>query len=170
LRAEAGRDPAIADGVLTRAKRLRASMRNIFFKLADGKQPTERDLGVLNFDLAASLSHARVWPTGADGGFAWGWAGRNLDAPIWPITRSAADLLTSETERGLVRECGADDCRWLFLDTTKNRSRQWCSMQSCGNRQKARRHYQRLRQSRGGEEASGLASESARGARPERRR
>jgi predicted RNA-binding Zn ribbon-like protein len=161
LRAEAGRDPAVAAGVLTRAKRLRASMRHIFFKLADAKEPTEQDLGVLNFDLAASLSHARVVPTGGEGAFVWGWAGRNLDAPIWPVTRSAADLLTSEVERRLVRECGADDCRWLFLDTSKNRSRQWCSMQSCGNRQKARRHYQRLRESRGGDEASAASSSAA---------
>src|SRR3989442_8269959 len=67
---------------------------------------------------------------------------------IWPIARSAADLLTSDEQRQLVRECGAPDCLWLFLDTTKNRSRQWCSMQSCGNREKARRHYQRLRAQR----------------------
>ena len=46
----------------------------------------------------------------------------------------------------------ADDrsefCFWLFLDTTRNRSRQWCSMTSCGNREKARRHYQRQRAQR----------------------
>jgi predicted RNA-binding Zn ribbon-like protein len=162
LRAEGGRDHAIADGVLVRAKRLRTAMRNIFFKLADGEEPTARDLGVLNFDLAASLSHARVLPSGK-GAYTWGWAGRNLDAPIWPITRSAADLLTSDSERRLVRECGADDCKWLFLDTSKNRSRQWCSMQSCGNRQKARRHYQRLRQIRG--DASGAEAAPGRGRR-----
>jgi len=148
LRAEGDRDPAIAEGVLVRAKTLRAAMRNIFFRLADGKEPADRDMGVLNFDLAASLSHARVLPSNG-GGYAWGWAGRNLDAPIWPITRSAADLLTSDSERRLVRECGADDCKWLFLDTSNNHSRQWCSMESCGNRQKARRHYQRVRQTRG---------------------
>jgi predicted RNA-binding Zn ribbon-like protein len=68
-----------------------------------------------------------------------------MDAPLWGVTRSAADLLTSDTERPLVRECSAEDCHWLFLDTTRNRSRQWCSMKSCGNRQKARRHYQRVR-------------------------
>src|SRR5712691_1718579 len=147
LRAEGDRDTATAAGVLVRAKALRAAMRGIFFKLADGEEPARRDLGVLNFDLAASLSHARVLPSGS-GAYTWGWTGRNLDAPIWPITRSAADLLTSDTERRLVRECGADDCKWLFLDTSKNRSRQWCSMQSCGNRQKARRHYQRVRQTR----------------------
>jgi predicted RNA-binding Zn ribbon-like protein len=146
LRAEAARDTATADGVLVRAKRLRASIANVFEAIAQDKTPSERDLGVLNFDLSASLSHARVLPNERnDGGYHWGWSGRNLDAPIWPITRSAADLLTSDEDRRLMRECGADDCRWLFLDTSKNRTRQWCSMQSCGNRQKAKRHYQRVR-------------------------
>jgi predicted RNA-binding Zn ribbon-like protein len=150
LRAQAAREPAVAAGVLTRAKRLREAMRTIFASLAAGQSLPDAELGVLNFDLAASLSHARVVPTGTkkDGGYRWGWSGRNLDAPLWPITRSAADLLTSDDERGLVRECGADDCAWLFIDTTRNRSRQWCSMQSCGNREKARRHYQRVRDRR----------------------
>ena len=147
LRAEGERDRAVADGVLVRAKRLRASIRAIFSSLAAGEKPPEHDLAVLNMDLAASLPHARVLPA-RGGGYRWGWTGRNLDAPIWPISRSAADLLTNDRERPLVRECGADNCQWLFLDTSKNRSRQWCSMQSCGNRQKARRHYQRLRATR----------------------
>jgi predicted RNA-binding Zn ribbon-like protein len=148
LRSEAERDRATAEGVLVRARRLRASLFAIFAALAKGQRPTEHDLDLLNFDLSASLSHARVFPNTADAGYHWGFTGRNLDAPIWPITRSAADLLTSDEDRRLVRECGSDECQWLFLDTSKNRTRQWCSMQSCGNRAKARRHYQRLRDQR----------------------
>jgi predicted RNA-binding Zn ribbon-like protein len=149
LRAEAARDASAAESVLIRAKRVRASISAIFSALAQGTQPTEHDLDVLNFDLSTGLSHARVLPNeDGDGGFHWGWSGRNLDAPIWPITRSAADLLVSDDERRLVRECGREDCRWLFLDSSKNRTRQWCSMRSCGNREKARRHYQRLRATR----------------------
>jgi predicted RNA-binding Zn ribbon-like protein len=157
LRNQGDIEPVIAAGVLTRAKRLRAAMRAIFSRLAAGKKLSETDLGVLNFDLAASLSHARVVPTNDADGYRWGWSGRNLDAPLWPITRSAADLLTSDAERALVRVCGADDCAWLFMDTTRNRSRQWCSMQSCGNREKARRHYQRVRgRDAGGSSSSGV--------------
>ncbi len=148
LRAEDERDPTRAAGVLTRARRLRAALRAIFSKIAADERPSEAALGVLNFDLAVSLSHARIVPSGAGDGYRWGWSGRNLDAPLWPVTRSAADLLTSADERGLVRECGAEDCAWLFIDATRNRSRQWCSMQSCGNREKARRHYQRIRERR----------------------
>ncbi|MGE3889659.1 MAG: CGNR zinc finger domain-containing protein, partial [Vicinamibacterales bacterium] len=37
------------------------------------------------------------------------------------------------------RACAAQDCRWWFVDETKNRSRRWCDMKICGNREKLRR-------------------------------
>jgi predicted RNA-binding Zn ribbon-like protein len=42
-----------------------------------------------------------------------------------------------------MKACKADDCRWAFLDTSKNRSRAWCSMDSCGNRAKVHAYRQR---------------------------
>jgi len=40
-----------------------------------------------------------------------------------------------------VKTCGG--CGWLFVDRTRNGSRRWCISALCGNRDKARRHYQR---------------------------
>jgi predicted RNA-binding Zn ribbon-like protein len=143
LQAAGARESGVAQGVLRRAIDLRAAIYAIFSALAAGRRPASADVGRLNSELAATQSHARVVPH--ETGYRWGWAGRNLDAPLWGVSRSAADLLTNDQERPRVRECGGLDCRWLFLDTSKNRTRQWCSMSSCGNRQKARRHYQRRR-------------------------
>ena len=42
-----------------------------------------------------------------------------------------------------MKACKAEDCRWAFLDTSKNRSRAWCSMESCGNRAKVSAYRQR---------------------------
>ena len=64
----------------------------------------------------------------------------SFNAMLWPIARSAADLLTS-SDVALVRACSSPTCQWLFLDTSKNHHRRWCSMQSCGNRAKVRRFY-----------------------------
>jgi predicted RNA-binding Zn ribbon-like protein len=44
-----------------------------------------------------------------------------------------------------LKACRASDCEWAFIDTAKNHSRQWCSMGSCGNREKARAFRQRHR-------------------------
>jgi predicted RNA-binding Zn ribbon-like protein len=54
------------------------------------------------------------------------------------VARSAAELLISP-ERACVRECASETCTWLFVDTTKNHSRRWCDMNSCGNRYKVRK-------------------------------
>jgi len=39
-----------------------------------------------------------------------------------------------------LKACGADDCQWAFYDASRNRSRTWCSMDVCGNREKTRRY------------------------------
>jgi predicted RNA-binding Zn ribbon-like protein len=142
LRAQAERDRPAGDAVLRRAYRLRAAIYAIFSAVAACQTPAEGDLETLNGELGIALQHTRV---DIRGGYRWDWDGCELSTPLWAIARSAADVLTSEAERGRVRECSSDTCRWLFLDTSKNRSRQWCSMQSCGNREKARRHYQKVR-------------------------
>ncbi|EHR59251.1 Zn-ribbon-like motif containing protein [Saccharomonospora cyanea NA-134] len=56
---------------------------------------------------------------------------------------AAAARLTALGEWGRVKICPADDCRWAFHDRSRNRSRTWCSMRVCGNRQKARAFRQR---------------------------
>ena len=42
-----------------------------------------------------------------------------------------------------LKACRAHDCEWAFIDSAKNASRQWCSMRSCGNREKARQYRKR---------------------------
>jgi predicted RNA-binding Zn ribbon-like protein len=107
-----------------------------------GSQPPAADLAAFNAELARSLARSRIVLTAE--GFAWDWTdgGDALDQMLWPVVRDASDLLTSE-ELDRVGQCADDRCGWLFLDSSRNRSRRWCSMEDCGNRAKARRHYQR---------------------------
>ncbi|MFI5953874.1 CGNR zinc finger domain-containing protein [Cryptosporangium sp. NPDC051539] len=35
-----------------------------------------------------------------------------------------------------VKACRGDDCRWVFVDGSRNSSRRWCAMAGCGNRAK----------------------------------
>ena len=59
------------------------------------------------------------------------------------IAISAASVLADPRETARVKRCPAEDCGWLFFDETKNARRKWCSMETCGNRAKARRNYER---------------------------
>ncbi|MCX6026505.1 MAG: CGNR zinc finger domain-containing protein [Chloroflexi bacterium] len=67
---------------------------------------------------------------------------------LWPVMRSAAELLTSDLA-SRVGQCQDDrGCGWLFIDTSRNHTRRWCAMGDCGNRAKARRHYLRTQKIR----------------------
>lgn len=143
LLANAELQPEAADAVLRWAIDFREALYRVFSASAVALPPMEADLGTLNEILAVAMSRLRLGHDMA--GYGWTWAeGDELDQLLWPIARSAAELLTSgDLER--VRECAGDSCNWLFLDMSKNRSRRWCDMNDCGNRAKARRHYQRVR-------------------------
>ena len=46
---------------------------------------------------------------------------------------------------GRLRPCANDECQLFLIDRSKTNTARWCSMAVCGNRMKARRHYQRVR-------------------------
>ncbi len=144
LRQEAGRQPERASAVLKEAYELREVVYRVFAAVARGAPPRRTDMTALNAALRRALLHLVLVPGAA--GFLWDWHGEGgeLDRVLWPVVRSAAELLTSE-ELDRVRQCADADCGWLFLDMSKNRSRRWCEMRSCGNRAKARRYYARHR-------------------------
>ncbi len=139
--------PGEAATALARAVDAREAIYRIFYAISEGEDPPEPDMAHLNAQLAGAMSHACL-VRNIDG-YAWTWqSGEDeLDVLLWQIVRSAADLLTSD-KLDDVRACAAEDCRWLFLDTSKNHSRRWCDMQTCGNQAKARRHYSRKKKER----------------------
>jgi predicted RNA-binding Zn ribbon-like protein len=145
LLAEAQQRPDEAAETLAAAISLREALFRIFRAALEGKLPASADLAIFNDARADALAYSQIIAT-ADG-FAWRWlaTGQNLGWMLWPVVRSAEDLLLSPDLK-LVKECPGPDCGWFFLDTSKNHTRRWCTMDSCGNRAKFRRHYQRKRQ------------------------
>jgi len=137
--------PAEAARAYAAARGLRDALYRVFSAQARGRRVDSADIAQVNEALQEALPHLRVARRG--GAYAWDWdddGGEPLAAPLRPIARSAAELLTSG-DLARVRECDGAACTWLFLDQSRNRSRRWCSMESCGNRAKARRHYHRSR-------------------------
>jgi predicted RNA-binding Zn ribbon-like protein len=144
LLAESVRRPEDAVSVLSRAIALREAIYRIFSAISHGDHPQTADLTILNAELSWTLTQSRIVSTAQ--GFDWDWAGGEdaLDRMLWTVVHDAVELLTSgELDR--VGQCADGRCGWLFLDTSRNRSRRWCSMEDCGNRAKARRHYERSR-------------------------
>jgi len=143
LRAAGERSPEAARGVWARAIKLREAVAAVFLAKTEGRAPADEDLRLIEKEYARTAPCARLSPTGD--GFQWTLeADSELDAALRPVLESAVALMTSERMRRL-RRCGNSTCYWLFLDETKNCSRRWCEMASCGNLMKVRRHRERHR-------------------------
>jgi predicted RNA-binding Zn ribbon-like protein len=142
----ARRHPQRAQEALERALGLRESLYAIFSAIAAQRTPPPQALAALNRALPAAMARPRI--VAAVSGYALQWqSGADvLAALLEPIVRSAAELLASAAELAKVRECAAAECAWLFLDTSRNKQRRWCDMKVCGNRNKARRYYQKRRE------------------------
>ncbi|RQR32047.1 MULTISPECIES: CGNR zinc finger domain-containing protein [unclassified Burkholderia] len=126
--------------MLARALALREALYRLFHAQAERREPQADDLALLGGFLAEAAP--RVAPARIAGGYAWriGEAGATLAGLLSPVLWSATDLLGS-ARLAKVKRCANDACQWLFIDDSKNGSRRWCSMSSCGNRAKAYRHY-----------------------------
>ena len=134
--------PQEAQRALESAIEMREAMHKVFWALVQ-KQPVPRAaLLVLNGYIQAAAQHFSVVPH--NGHFEWKFDTSDADfrAPLWPIARSAADLLASDRVQ-FVRACASKTCEWLFLDESKNHRRRWCDMTKCGNRAKAKNFYTR---------------------------
>ncbi|WP_405557865.1 CGNR zinc finger domain-containing protein [Streptomyces sp. NBC_01171] len=67
-----------------------------------------------------------------------------------PHARLAVEVIlawadTEERMPGRLRPCANSECRLFLLDRSRANRARWCSMAVCGNREKARRHYERTR-------------------------
>ncbi len=145
LRQHALRREAEARRTFRKAIALREALYRVFSSIAQHKRPAAADLEMINEYALEALRHRALMR--GNGNYRWEWQNdpnNPLNRVLWPIAQAAADLLTSDQLR-IVRFCEAPDCQWLFLDHSRNGSRRWCDMTSCGNRAKARRHYQRTR-------------------------
>lgn len=142
LRAGALRDAAAAEALATRARTFREGLYRTLDAVMLERAVDEDDLRVVNDEVRVALAHAQLEPGSKHFHWSVGADEPDLAEPLWAIARSAFELLLSpDVDR--VRECANHECGWLFLDLSRNRSRKWCDMTTCGNRAKVRRFRER---------------------------
>jgi predicted RNA-binding Zn ribbon-like protein len=140
----AARSPSQAERVLERATTVRGSIHWLFAAHARQESIPHEALAVL--DAVYREGGSRHSIVGTSNGYSLTWMGLDvmLDAPLWPVSFAAVELLTSEAI-ARVRPCAANPCGFLFLDTSQGNRRRWCDMAECGNRAKVHRHRVRER-------------------------
>lgn len=138
--------PREAEGVHAAAVALREALYRVLAALVRDAEPPPADLAAIRDAERDALGHGRLEPMGA-GRLDWHWDDdADLRRPLWPVAQAGVDLLRSER---LARLKQCRNCRWLFLDASRNRSRRWCSMAHCGTEAKVAATRSRRRSSRG---------------------
>jgi predicted RNA-binding Zn ribbon-like protein len=148
----AATDSEEAWAALSRAVALREAVHRVFSAAIAGEPRDESALSTLNRELSEALSRLRVAPAAGDA-YVWAWdrggedgGGPPLERPLWPVARSAAELLTSP-KLSRIKVCDGEGCGWMFLDESRNASRRWCDSRDCGNRERVRKYLARKRAS-----------------------
>lgn len=137
LAGEARKHPHQAAAVLARAKDFREALNGLAAAIDTERQPNAVVLRTIGECLAGAYANGRLVPH--EGALQWvARAEDDLARVLWEIGRAAGRLVISP-RLARVRACAASDCGWWFVDDTKNRSRRWCDMKLCGNREKLRR-------------------------------
>jgi predicted RNA-binding Zn ribbon-like protein len=140
-------NPGGASKVLEEAREFRETLFRIFGALQRKQSPDPSDLAALNETLRKFPIRLEVRSQGDNFCCSREIAQITDEWPLAAVAWSAADLLISDQVHH-VRQCADAKCGWLFVDTSKNHSRRWCSMGDCGSQAKARRYYQRKKMNR----------------------
>ena len=136
-----GADEAGAQA-LRQARALRGVLREMAEALAEGRAVKAESLAQINRHLARRGGHLEL--SAREGGFEKRFQA-SLSQPrdvVARVAEAGVDFLC-ECDLSRVKKCGNPNCVLVFLDTTKSRTRRWCSMAGCGNRHKAAAHYAR---------------------------
>ena len=143
LESRAVADPRAATRAVTQGRELREQLLTVFAAVAARQVPPSDAVRFVEKQASRGFAALRLIPR-ADGTFTLGWPDPSVETPGQQIAVSAL-LLLSAAEIDRVKQCPGPTCGWVFLDTSRNRSRRWCSSAECGNRHRAQEHYRRTR-------------------------
>jgi predicted RNA-binding Zn ribbon-like protein len=136
------RNIQLAEKALIKIAGSREILYSFFSSIAAGKVIDGGLLLKFNKIISASFMHIRYEYSKGRLIVAWNDRKVSLYEPYRVIIKSAFDVVSSgDFQR--IKECSG--CGWIFLDSTKNNSRRWCNMLTCGAKIKARRFYQKKR-------------------------
>ena len=128
--------------LLSHVHTFRQKMRSMLDDIVQKQPIASETVTTINEALAHWRGQVQLGQNGQDFSRQIGFAIEDSMQLVAVIADTAVDFLTS-TNLSYVKRCGNGECIRYFLDTSKNHSRRWCSMEGCGNRMKARAHYAR---------------------------
>lgn len=129
--------PQKAAVVFEKSLVLRELLHRLFTVMIAGKSPAPADLMQFNTYIGEAYANIELTAAGK-----LQFNAPALEQVYWWLVKSAVELYTAG-KPAQIKECPA--CGWLFLDKSRNGSRKWCSMSTCGDVDKVTRNYQRTK-------------------------
>lgn len=130
-------DPAASERELSDALGLRAAIAAIALAIVHRERPAASEIDIVN--LFAAMPD--IPPALSGGTRQAGAVQARVTQGLSHIAREAVALFGDAASS--IRECSAEDCGLVYLDTSRSGNRRWCSMKRCGNRAKVRAHRAR---------------------------
>jgi predicted RNA-binding Zn ribbon-like protein len=128
---------------LARIKHLRDTLWSVVPAIVEGRPVAPADIKIVN-GYAGDAPRPHVDPDSLL--LSWSYSGPQI---LGAYARDALEVIGTPTRRERLRECSGDNCKLVFLDTSRPGNRRWCSMERCGNRNKVRTHRARQNGERG---------------------
>jgi len=135
-------DSTATDEDLRLARMLRSALFDLVAVALHGGDLSARDVAVVNAAASASASVPAPVLSAVAGRFEHQRPGASVAQALGIVARDAIELLTGP-ERALIRECAAEQCSGIYLDTSRGARRRWCSSALCGNRERVAAHRAR---------------------------
>lgn len=137
------KDEKAANEALKEIKKKREMLYSFFSPVIHKKSPDSQLIRSFNKSLSDSLSRLNFNYKKDKLVLDWSDDKANFYEPLKIIFKDAFDIITTVHQNRL-KECKS--CGWLFIDKSKNNSRTWCNMQTCGSIEKAKRYYYRKKE------------------------
>ena len=127
---------------LRRARALRDAVHRLFAAISRHEEPAGGDIDLLMRTYDEAVNHGSL--VARDGRYQLDWPAEHPRRIRYAVATDAIALLHDSDRLKRVSRCPGRDCGWLFLNISGRR--RWCSMSTCGSREKMRRLHQRRRQ------------------------
>jgi predicted RNA-binding Zn ribbon-like protein len=132
---------AITREELTAAHALRRAVYVTFAAIARDEDPPPDALETIRATHALAAADGHL--VAREAAWALTWPGADPRRVRFAVAVDAFALMSDGRRLARVRRCPGRNCGWLFLDLSGRR--RWCSMTTCGSREKMRRMYERRR-------------------------
>jgi predicted RNA-binding Zn ribbon-like protein len=131
-----------SEAELRRARALRDAVHRLFASIGHAANPSADDIALLRASYVEAVDQAALLPGAVS--YQLAWPAQDPRRVRYAVATDAIDLLRDPERLRRVSHCPGRDCGWLFLNISGRR--RWCSMSTCGSREKMRRLHRRRKE------------------------